>query len=376
MPQATAFHGRLFGPGMAGSGTAASGCWDGNHLRLQAGDRSLSVPANALGLEAAGFNLQQQRLSWRSDEGEFALFIEDGRERECFLAQAPAGLAGHIAGAQRQQRRVGAGFRVALLAYGLILALPFLLLGVFLLNTDRLSGWVADKVPLHYEQKIGNLVLAQTRAQARLIEDGPAHDAVKAIGTRLTTGSRYSYRWFVADSKEVNAFAAPGGVIVVHAGLIHKTARAEELAGVLAHEVAHVEQRHSLRSLIKNAGFGVALSLALGDWSGTALSGWIAKLSELKFSRDTEMEADREGLRLLVQAGMDPEPMAAFFGKLADEESKAAAALSLLATHPASEQRMAALREQLSSLPARQYQPLAFDWQQVKSSLAVKDAAR
>lgn len=367
--QNSRFHGRLFGPSFAGGGVAAAGHREGDALLLQAGDRSQSVSLGQLNIEPAGFNLEQLKVSWHSPEGETALFLEERREREVFLAQLPTSFAERIAGADRPRRRVMAGFRTAVLVYGLILALPFLALAAFLMNTDRLSGWIAGNVPVSYEEKIGKLVLAQTRAQVTLIDNGPAYDAVKSIGSRLTAGSRYSYRWFVADSAEVNAFAAPGGIIVVYAGLIRKAGRAEELAGVLAHEVAHVEQRHSLRNLITNAGFGVALSLVLGDWSGTALGGWIARFSELKFSRDAERQADSEGLRLLVRSGIEPKHMAVFFGKLAEEESRAASALSILATHPASQERMAALREELSRLPAREVAPLEIDWQRVTMSL-------
>jgi predicted Zn-dependent protease len=336
---------------------------------LRAGGMQLRIPEKDARIEAAGFNLDQVRLSWHMPEGEFAFFIDGEQDRARFVAQAPASLTAGTAGVEQRRRGVAIRFHAALLVYGTILALPLLLLGLFLLNTDRLAGRIAEKVPVSTEEKIGALVLAQARAQTQLTESGPAYDAVKVIGTMLTEGSPYRYRWFVANEEQVNAFAAPGGIVVVYAGLIRQAARAEELAGILAHEVAHVEQRHALTNLVKNAGFVALLSLALGDWSGTASSAWIAKFTELKFSRDAETEADTQGLRRMTRAGIAPQYMADFFGRLAQEEGRSAQVLSILATHPPSRERMHALRQQIAMLPQRQYAPLPVDWQAVQASL-------
>jgi Zn-dependent protease with chaperone function len=367
--RASSFSGRLFGPGIAGAGVAATGHWQGGTLALSTKEGSFDVPASDLRIDAAGFNDGHLRLSWRSAPGEFAFFIEQAVDHEQFLKQAPQSVAPLLHAAGQRQCRTGTRFYAALLTYLLVLSLPLILLAVFLMHTDTFAGWVAKQVPIHQEEKIGKLILAQTRAQTRLIDSGPVYDAVKTIGTKLTAGSRYRYQWHVAEGEQVNAFAAPGGVVVVYTGLIAKAARPEELAGVLAHEVEHVEQRHGLKALIKNAGFGVLLSMVLGDWSGTAAGGWIVNLTELKFSRDAEMEADREGLHRMAQAGIAPEHMANFFAKIAREESKAADALSILSTHPSSPERTQALRQQIAVLPERRYEPLDIDWPAVQAEV-------
>lgn len=363
------FKGRLFGPGLPGAGLTASGRWHDDKLVLNTESISLLVPAGDLRLEQAGFNLRQVRVSWRSAQGDFALFIGEAEDADRFLFQAPQSIAMHAGIAARRRHRVESRFRAALLVYGLVLCLPLFLLALFLMNTDRLAGWVAQAVPPEQEARIGSLVLAQTRAHTRLVQQGPAHAAITDIGTKLTAGSRYAYQWFVAENNEVNAFAAPGGVIVVYTGLIAQTSRADELAGVIAHEIAHVEQRHSLKNMIKSASLGVLLSIAVGDWSGSAIGGWIANLTQLKFSRDAEMEADREGARRMAGAGIAPDHMVDFFARLAKNEHSIAVPLSILATHPASEERMAALRQVISILPQRRYQPLNIDWETVRSSI-------
>lgn len=367
MAQAASFEGRLFGPGIAGTGVTVGASWLGNLLTLDT-ELPLNVPAAHLQVAASGFNLRHLRVSWQDADGEFAFIIEQDEARQTFVSTAPPALAAALAGAKKSQRKVDGRFRALLGAYGVYLALPAILLAAFLFNIDKVVGWAAAKVPIDYEAKIGSMVLAQTRAQGRVIESGPAVEAVRHIGGKLTAGSRYQYRWLVVQNDQVNAFAAPGGVVVVYSGLIKQTGRPEELAGVIAHEVAHVELRHSLEGLIKKAGFGILLSFLMGDLSGTAIGGGIATLTEMKFSRDAETEADEEGLRRLVAARISPHGMPEFFGKLAKKES-GGPDLSMLSTHPASQERMEKLRQMIRQLPDRRYVPLPLDWEKVKSTL-------
>ncbi|MFZ5512586.1 MAG: M48 family metallopeptidase [Pseudomonadota bacterium] len=363
------FSGRLFGPALPGAGVAARGRWDGEVLRVSAGVVEVSAPAADIRIDGAGFNAERVRVSWHSPEGAYALFLEQPSERAAFNASAPAPVALQLAAAARKGRRVEARLRLGWALLGLFLLLPFLALGVFLWQADPVAGWLADRIPLEQEARIGELTLAQVRTQMRLADSGPAAEAVRAIGGRLTSGSRYKYRWYVAERPEVNAFAAPGGVIVVFAGLIRAADSPEELAGVLAHEAAHVELRHSLKSTIKGLGLRALLALALGDFANTVAGDLATHLTEMKFSRDAEAEADREGLRRLVAAGISPHGMPAFFDKLAKEEGGAAPALSILSTHPASAERMAALRAEIAALPPRSYEPMGVDWAAVRKSL-------
>jgi beta-barrel assembly-enhancing protease len=359
--------GRLFGPGIAGAGMDVSASWLGSLLTIDT-DVPLNIRASDLQIAAAGFNMRHLQVSWKDDGSDFAFFIEQEDARQIFLSTAPHALTASLGRARKAQRSVDKRFHALLGAYGLYLALPIIALALFLFNLDRVAGWAAAKIPIEYETRIGNMVLAQTRAQGSVIESGPAVDAIKHIGEKLTSGSRYQYRWLLVQSDEVNAFAAPGGLIVVHSGLIKQTGRPEELAGVLAHEVAHVELRHSLHGLVKKAGFSILLSFVMGDWSGTAIGGGIATLTEMKFSRDAETQADEEGLRRLVDARISPHGMPEFFGKLAKKEA-GGPDLSMLSTHPASTERMKRLQEEIRQLPACNYPPLNLQWDKIKATL-------
>ncbi|MFQ5561398.1 MAG: M48 family metallopeptidase, partial [Nitrospinota bacterium] len=179
-------------------------------------------------------------------------------------------------------------------------------------------------------------------------DSGPAVEAVERIGKRLTGDSRFVYRWFVAKQPELNAFAAPGGVVVVFSGLLKSIRTPEELAGVLAHEIAHAELRHSLLLLVKNLGIRALISFTIGDFSGGALTEALAGLTELKFSRDAEREADLDGLRRLQEAQIDPRGMVSFFELM--EKKSSLNPPEILSTHPAPKDRLETLRNAVSAL--------------------------
>ena len=215
--------------------------------------------------------------------------------------------------------------------------------------------------------KLGELAFRQATAGLKLRQSGLDAAAVKEIGSRLTKGSKYTYQWYIAEDAAINAFAIPGGYVVVNTGLIQAADSAEEVAGVLAHEVQHVELRHTLKNLVHSLGLRAALALALGDISGGALGDVAATLSELKFSRDLESEADQRGLAALRQASIAPQGMVTFFSKLHKQE-KGAAPPALLSTHPASDNRMRTLQDMIGQQGNWPAQPLPYDWTAIKAT--------
>lgn len=356
--------GRVFGPGFDAAGEPARARWVGARLSVAAGERV--VDAAAVEVRATGFNATHLEVAWQEGGERFALLIDEAASRAAFQAGAPAAVARGAAAGARHGRRVERRFRLGWGVIGLIAALPLLALVWAAVNADAAAGWVVDRIPVAQEARLGDLVLAQTRAQMTLRDSGPAVDAVKAIGEKLTAGTAHRYRWFVAEAKDLNAFAAPGGVVVVFSGLIQAAETPEEVAGVLAHEVAHAELRHGVRAMVKNLGLQAALAIVVGD-AGGVLGDAAAKLTELKFSRDAEREADADGLRRLRAAGIDPAGMVRFFEKL-DAQAKLAPP-AFLSTHPDSGDRAAALAAMLKASPPRAATPLAIDWPAVQRSL-------
>ncbi len=238
---------------------------------------------------------------------------------------------------------------------------------------------VAARVPVSWEEQLGRSVVEQFAPVRERCTGAEGIRQLEAIVTRLTSavpGSPYTFRVFAVDRKPVNAFAAPGGYVVVYRGLIERANSPEEMAGVLAHEVQHVLRRHVTRALFQHASAGILLAAVTGDATGTAAYAVEAArtLGTLRYSRQNEEEADVEGLRLLRSAGIDPRGMIAFFESLRQTELKLPGALAYVSTHPATEARIAGLRALAAAAPAAPPTPLLSPegWAALKAACPAK----
>ncbi|HCX80773.1 MAG: hypothetical protein A3E00_15875 [Curvibacter sp. RIFCSPHIGHO2_12_FULL_63_18] len=364
------FGGRLFAPGLDGVGVPATGQWRQGRLVVWVQDGATGpewlAPEHPT-LSAGGFNAAQLSVAWPVDGGQVQFFVDAGAARSAFAAGMPTSLATPHGAAQRAARGVARRFQLWWAVLAAVALLPVLALALLVLRGGDVVDWAVRQIPHAQEARLGDLVLAQTRAQMRVIDSGPAVDAVKHMGERLTPGTLHRYRWLVVDKNEMNAFAAPGGVVVVYSGLLKGTDTPEEAAGVIAHEVAHAELRHGLQGMVKSMGLRAGAAVLLGDWSGAVLSDATTGLLEMKFSREAETEADAEGLRRMVAAKINPAGMVRFMDKLA-AQSQGATPPALLSTHPASSERAAQLRALAAQHPGP-WEPLALDWAKVKASL-------
>jgi Zn-dependent protease with chaperone function len=353
-----------FAPGLPSHGEKARAAFVDGALIIS-GNR-VEIPMSEIGVTLGGFNHDQLFLFWHQEEGRYAISPGDAKAQAQLIASAPAPLAGLLRGAVKDAARRQRRSRFGLGVLGLILLLPLLLAGVLVWQSHAVAGWMAGHISIENEQKLGELAFQQATAGLKLRDGGVDAAAIREIGARLTRGSKYAYQWYVAEDPSINAFAVPGGYVVVNTGLIQAADSAEELAGVLAHEVQHIEQRHTLKNIVHSLGLRVALSLALGNIGSGALGDVGAHLGELKFSRELESEADRLGLLALKQAGIAPQGMVSFFDKLRKQEG--AAPPALLSTHPASEDRMQALQAMIAELGSWPSAPLPYDWAVVKAA--------
>ena len=349
---------RLFGPGLPPAGQVCTWQRDSGLISWPVGRTRLpSMPGE---VRIAGFDLRGIELAWsdgRSAEGRWALQVLAAAEAAELRAAPPAGWHTAFA-ALASDRRTRTGRRVlGWSAFALLLAVPLLLLLGFLVLADDVAGWAAGRIPIAQEVALGDASFAAMKKQLRLRDDTQAAAIVRELGARLTKGSRYTYRFHLVQDKAINAFAMPGGIVVVHSGLLAATRSPEELAGVLAHEVQHVELRHSLRSLIKQMGLSAVWALVSGDLASAAGGKAAQQMLSLKFSRDAEREADAAGFDALLRAGINPAGMPAFFATL---DKAGAAPPELLSTHPASAARREALAARVRALGARGFEPLPY----------------
>jgi beta-barrel assembly-enhancing protease len=217
---------------------------------------------------------------------------------------------------------------------------------------------LAALISVNEEIALGRQAQQQVRKDVPQLTDRSVASYVQSIGKRLAAragGPKYPYSFTVADYREINAFALPGGPVWLHRGTIAASANEAQLAGVLAHEVAHIAQRHAADQLTKNLVANGLLGL-LGAVLGNDRSARTAQIAAqalaggymLKFSRDDEREADRVGARILRQAGWDAREMIAFMDILRREQGRDASSVEVfLSSHPAPAERVELLRAEL-----------------------------
>lgn len=356
--------GRLFGPDLPDTGVEATAHWQGDALLVNDGIRTRH--GDALRIHAAGFNHEQARIDWGSDGELFSFVVSDETAKAELLRRAPASRVGGIERTLAAPRLAKRRFAMLWLWLG-TLAIAFL--GFMLLSLPRASSKLAQLVPKEHEAMLGRVVLEQTRLTHRVFDQGPLVDAVRSVGSRLVVASTYEYRYYVSEDPQRNAFAAPGGLVVVTTGLLEAADSAEELAGVLAHEVAHVELRHATAGLLKSLGLRAAAGLLFGGIHPDA-GNLFAHFTALKYSRDAEREADREGVRRLREAGIPAAAMLRMFEKLARSDNSAVGPTpEFLSTHPDMLERIDWLRQDLRRNPDSTTLPLTVDWSDVRREL-------
>lgn len=346
------------------AGEPASVTFQDRVMRIAALGQAKAVPYEQVSLRQGGHNRQQWQFDWTESDGKWQVAVA-GDQAKALAKEPPSGLMRHLADLRKTgvKRRGRATLGWTLLA--LFLLLPLILLGLLFWQGDWIAGKIIEHVPVEQEMSLGRQIHEMSRGNWREVSHGPALEAVKKIGAKLTAGSRYQYEWHLVDDPVMNAFAIPGGIVVVHTGLIEETDRPEELAGVLAHEVQHVEQRHSLKQLTRGLGWRAAWALTTGDLgAATTLAG---DLGTLSFSRDHESEADRLGMEAMHRAGMDTQGMVDVMKKLAEQSGLE---IPFLQSHPGTKDRFQALEVQARALGKGTAQALDIDWAAVKRSLA------
>ena len=308
---------------------------------------------------------EQVRLE-RGGELPEALLIGDIGFLSAARAASPE--AAHLHDPGHRRFRVG-------LTFGALLAAIALALGIYYVAIPAFARVAATRVPVAWEEKLGAAIVEHFAPASRRCEDPARQARIDGIVAQLTAKAQpqsYTFRITVVNSGIVNAVAAPGGHIVLFRGLLERTDSAEELAGVLAHEVEHVLHRHITRAIFQQASTGVLMAALVGDVSGVVAYGLegARTLGDLQMSRAAESEADLEGMRLLQEAGIDPTGMITFFEKLSKYERERGddTLTRYLRSHPTTAERIATLRALAAAAPAPERRLLpGDDWNDVKS---------
>ena len=357
--------------------------WEGYYLDGQTAARQrVSIRLMRLGLHATtergdtlwwpyeevrqtqGFYSGEQVRLERGGEFAEALLVSD----TAFLAElrliAPE-LATQFHNPARRRTRTRLALLAALASIGIIAAL-------YLWGIPALAAFVASRVPVSWEEHLGQAVVEHLAPPEMRCMDTDRVRVIHEIITVLTTPTQtspYTIRVIVLNDSNINAFAAPGGYIVLLRGLIERTRTPEELAGVLAHELQHIFKRHTTRALIQHVSTGLLLAAITGDMSGATAYGLEGAriLGILHYSRQSEEEADAAGMQMILEAGIDPTGMIAFFEQLKKRTSETPSILKYLSTHPIPDDRIKKLKSLADRSRHRSVKMLTgSDWSDIK----------
>lgn len=322
-------------------------------------------------LSTGGMDGSKLVLTAPTEGGQQSLYLDRLEGRALLSRSAPSALvreADDLEQAHGRSRR-----RLHTLSVAAVVAVVLAVWGG-LAAIDSILGWGVDRIPVSWEVALGDASLSSVVSQDDRVTDPEVRRGIDAIVSRLTAAAPttdYPFHVHVAGDDMTNAFALPGGQIVVYAGLIEAAESPEELAGVLAHEMQHVYQRHGLKSLARSLKWKVVLALVIGDLDSLSdvFLANATKLVSLSNDRDAEREADTLGLDLLYAADIDPNGMVKFFTTL-EEEAASLPGLSYLSTHPDSGERAQGLAERIAERGATGFEPIDLDWEEFQTAVA------
>jgi len=211
---------------------------------------------------------------------------------------------------------------------------------------------------LEREIALGKGLAAEVERQAKIIDDPVIAEYVNRVGQNLVRNSdaKVPFTIKVIDGEEVNAFALPGGFFFVYSGLILKADNEAELAGVMAHEIAHVAARHGTRQATRGqiAQLGMIPLIFMGGWTGYGIyqaASVLVPITFLKFSRGMEAEADMLGLQYMYKAGYDPTAFVDFFEKIETLEKKKPGTMAkVFETHPPTDDRIRTAQKNIQEM--------------------------
>jgi len=266
------------------------------------------------------------------------LVLFDSPQRTALLAAAPK-----LRRWRSHRRRRGFVVGLAWFLFGIALA------ALFYFGWRDGSIWVANAVPRKWERNLGDRVRAAMLDGLYACEGKDGKAALESLGRKLLPENVADLPLTidVVRVKQVNAFALPGNHIFIFSGLIDRARNPDEVAGVLAHEMGHLELRHPTRGMIQQLGLSAVISLMFG---GNAAGDVAYLATTLSYTRDMEREADARAIALLQRAKLHTDGLASFFRALKDDKDAGSPLPDWLSTHPGLQERAEAA-EQAAQAP-------------------------
>ncbi|HMO32542.1 MAG TPA: M48 family metallopeptidase [Lacibacter sp.] len=230
---------------------------------------------------------------------------------------------------------------------------------------------IREKIEVN-EKKLGDLLWSTFEESEILVRRPEITGPVEAFKKKLCEAnglSPDSIRVYIVDKKDVNAFAFPGRRLVLFTGLIEACETPEELCGVMAHEIAHIEKQHVMKKLAKEAGIGILAAITGNAGSSEVLRQVLRMLSSRAYDRSLEEEADQTAVDYLCEAGIGSEHLSHFFLRLSEKE-KLPELLTWVSTHPGLKERAAEILRQQKKQRCKKEQLLEPDaWKTLQEAV-------
>lgn len=260
-----------------------------------------------------------------------------------------------------KKRKTREWSRSLLIIFSILLVLAI----AYLLLVPWLSEKIASRVPVHTEAQFGNAIYDALELPA--LEDARATALTNDFFRKMNVATAYDIKITVVKGSTVNAFALPGGHIVVYTALLDQLQTYPELAALLSHEFTHVNNKHSTKIIFRQLGSRIFLSALFGKFGSVTavMADQADNLKSLTYSRKLEKEADTEGLALLQARKIDPEGFVRLFQRL-KEASPASELPEFLGSHPDIDKRIAYIREQSHNSATEENVQLKTIFEQIK----------
>ena len=341
-------------------------------VALTSTDQRFELPYSACELSQGGAS--GRMIFCRTADKSLTIFCEE-KHFAAALAHAAGGqLDEQLQVAKQSLGKVNAASKRMM--WGIILAVVLLLVTAY--YALIYAGQAAvSALPISIDEQIGDMAYKQVDLGGPKVKDQDIVEPIQALLERLKQAKPddpFNYKLDVIESDTVNAFALPGGQMVILTGLLDAADSPAQVAGVIAHEMAHISERHGLQGIARSVGFIVAIDLLIGDAGGLIVLG--AEIAQFaaqnSYSREHEAEADFVGVERLYQASIDPASLAEFFKILEKETADMPDIPEWMSTHPEHAERIKAIKEQVRAFSPKTYTAAISDedWRRLKAALA------
>ena len=366
------YEGHAFHSGFPKGKASGTLCTTPQGIVFRREDNEVLLPYNGINIEMGGaanriiFIQHPNELDWK-------LYTSDQAILQDNLLKTRVGSMTQIKKIKSKKRLL----RTLTLSICIAIVLGFW--GLWMLKTPLVNK-ISDQVPVEWEEKLGETGYTAFIAGKNIIDDEKLQADLEKMAATLIDAiddKRYEFKFHIIEDSTMNAAALPGGHVIIHSGLILNVKKGEDLLGVLAHEIAHVNKRHSIRGLINNAGLFLVLQSMLGDITaigGVVMNGGTQLLS-LHNSREHETEADDIGWDYLIKANINPRGLIDCFKVMKEKthsfiDEELEKQLSILSTHPAMDERIDNLEKKWDALENKDgFDEVAVDYQQFQQRL-------